>query len=111
MTNDQIITNEINLQMFIANIVKQNPVVLFMKGSKQQPLCVFSNTIVQILLKEKVDFLDIDVFSIPNLREEIKKFVNWPTIPQLYSNGHFIGGADIVSSLHQKNQLLQTLQK
>ncbi len=94
---------------FISEILENNKIVLFMKGTKNLPQCGFSAQVVQILQFNKIDFLDVNVFEVKDLREGIKKFSNWPTIPQLYVNGKFVGGADIVKDLHQAEELLITL--
>jgi len=82
-----------------------NDVVLFMKGVAAQPQCGFSNQVVQILDHLGVDFRDINVLADPALREGIKQFANWPTIPQLYVKGEFIGGCDIIREMFQTGEL------
>lgn len=94
---------------FIQRVIKDNEVVLFTKGSEQSPQCGFSIKAEKILKLEKIDFLAVDVMEVPGLREEIKKFTNWPTLPQLYCKGKFIGGADIISELHEKGTLRREL--
>lgn len=81
---------------FIGKTVAENPVVLFMKGVPEQPRCGFSGLVVQILDHLGVDFVGVDVLQDDGLRDGIKSFTDWPTIPQLYVKGEFIGGADIV---------------
>ncbi|MFO0575132.1 MAG: Grx4 family monothiol glutaredoxin [Polyangia bacterium] len=93
----------------IQQILDQHPIVLFMKGSKQQPRCGFSAQVVGILDGYGVDYRDIDVLSDPSLRDGIKEFGNWPTIPQLYFRGSLIGGCDIVRQLDENGELLPTL--
>ena len=94
---------------FISETLENNKVVLFMKGTKTIPQCGFSAQVVQILQFNKIDFLDINIFEVQDLREGIKQFSNWPTIPQLYANGKFIGGSDVVKDLYQAGELLDVL--
>ena len=89
----------------IKDYVTSNEVVLFMKGSKDMPMCGFSGKVVHILNLLGVDFIDVDVLENPDMREGIKQFTNWPTIPQLYVKGQFIGGCDIVSQLYSEGEL------
>ena len=84
------------------------PVVLYMKGNDKFPMCGFSATVVQILKTLGVEFQAIDVMQNPELREGIKTFTKWPTIPQLYVKGEFIGGCDIVREMYETGEL-QTL--
>ncbi|ABE48516.1 MULTISPECIES: Grx4 family monothiol glutaredoxin [Methylobacillus] len=99
-------------QALIKNQVTSNPVVLYMKGSPKFPQCGFSGLAVQILqacgLK---DFVAVDVLADPAIREGIKTYANWPTIPQLYIKGEFIGGADIMRDLYQQGELQKLLQE
>ena len=94
----------------IQNIVDSNKVVLFMKGDKTQPMCGFSATVVQILTMLEVDFLDINVLEDPEIRQGIKQFSDWPTIPQLYIDGEFIGGCDIVREMFDNGELKTLLE-
>ncbi len=89
----------------IEHVIKSNKVVLFMKGSKGMPMCGFSSRVVSILSIYYPDFHDIDVLENENLRQSIKEFSNWPTIPQLYIDGEFIGGCDIIESMHANDEL------
>ncbi|GAB4426445.1 MAG: Grx4 family monothiol glutaredoxin [Turneriella sp.] len=89
--------------------VKANKVVLFMKGTKEFPQCGFSARVVQILNQHGADFVTRDVLSDPVLRDAIKQYSDWPTLPQLYINGEFIGGCDIVTEMAQKNELAPLL--
>lgn len=93
----------------IAAYVKDNPIVLFMKGTKQQPMCGFSAQIVQILQEYGVAYEGKNVLDDWDLREGIKSYSNWPTIPQLYVNGKFVGGCDIVMEMHRKQELQPVL--
>jgi monothiol glutaredoxin len=92
----------------IQNQINQHEVLLYMKGNEKFPHCGFSATVVQILKKLHVNFEAIDVMSNMELREGIKVFTNWPTIPQLYIKGEFVGGCDIVREMYQTGEL-QTL--
>lgn len=96
-----------------ATIKKQlteHDVVLYMKGSKTMPRCGFSATVVQVLENLGVDFKDVDILEDENIRQGIKDFANWPTIPQLYIKGEFIGGCDIVRELYQTGELKDILE-
>ena len=89
--------------------IEDNEVVLFMKGSKTAPQCGFSAQVVQLLNKNGTNFRDIDVLADWDLREGIKEFSHWPTIPQLYVRGKFVGGCDITMELHRKGELEKIL--
>ena len=89
--------------------VDENPVVLFMKGSPVFPQCGFSAAVVQILTHLGVKFKGVDVLSDPSVRQGIKDFSSWPTIPQLYVKGEFIGGCDIVREMFESGELGQLL--
>lgn len=96
----------------IKNQVTSNPVVLYMKGSPKFPQCGFSGLAVQILQASGLkDFVAVDVLADPAIREGIKVYANWPTIPQLYINGEFVGGADIMRDLYQQGELQKLLQQ
>jgi monothiol glutaredoxin len=90
---------------WIAKSVAENPVILFMKGEPEQPRCGFSAVVVQILDHLGVDFVGVDVLQSDALREGIKTYSDWPTIPQLYVKGEFVGGADIVREMFQNGEL------
>ena len=90
---------------FIAKTIQDHQVVLFMKGVPEQPRCGFSAVVVQILDHLGVDFGGVDVLQDDSLREGIKSFTDWPTIPQLYVKGEFVGGADIVREMFQTGEL------
>ncbi len=94
----------------IKTIVENNDIILFMKGSKDFPQCGFSATVSHILNTIGVDFVDIDILKDPELRQGIKEFSDWPTIPQLYVKGEFVGGCDIIKEMAQEGELLQLLQ-
>ncbi len=85
--------------------IKDNPVVLFMKGVPEQPGCGFSAIVVQILDHLGVDFVGVNVLQSDELRQGIKAFSDWPTIPQLYVKGEFVGGSDIVREMFQSGEL------
>ncbi len=90
---------------FIADTVAQHDVVLFMKGTPDQPRCGFSSLAVQILDHLGAPFVGVDVLQDEALREGIKSFTDWPTIPQLYVKGEFVGGSDIVREMFQSGEL------
>jgi len=90
---------------WIAKSVAENPVILFMKGVPEQPQCGFSAVSVQILDHLGVDFVGVDVLQSDALREGIKTFSDWPTIPQLYVRGEFVGGCDIIREMFQSGEL------
>jgi monothiol glutaredoxin len=92
---------------WIAKIIAANDVVLFMKGTQQFPQCGFSAQVAQILGHLGVDFKDVNVLEDMALREGIKRFTSWPTIPQLYVKGEFVGGCDIVREMFQQGELQQ----
>ena len=85
--------------------IEQNPIVLFMKGSKSFPQCGFSAQVLTLLAKYKVAFETRNVLEDEALRQGIKEFSSWPTVPQLYVRGKFVGGSDIVTDLDQKGEL------
>ena len=95
------------IEQFIDNEVKSNDVVLFMKGTPQFPQCGFSAAVVQVLTHSGVKFKGINVLADPELRQGIKEFSNWPTIPQLYVKGEFVGGCDIVREMAEAGELEQ----
>ena len=99
-----------NVQDVIKEQVTQNRVVLYMKGSPDFPQCGFSANVVGILRACGVgNFLSVNVLENPDIRQGIKEFANWPTIPQLYVNGEFIGGSDILAEMYQKGELQKML--
>jgi len=98
-------------QQRIKEQVTSNPVVLFMKGTPQMPQCGFSAMTVQALQAcGVVNFATVNVLADPEIRQGIKEYANWPTIPQLYVNGEFIGGADIVREMYQSGELQKLLE-
>jgi monothiol glutaredoxin len=96
-----------SIQQFIDNEVKSNEVVLFMKGTPQFPQCGFSGQIVQILDHLGVSYKGINVLESDDLREGIKAYAQWPTIPQLYVKGEFVGGSDIMMEMFESGELQQ----
>tara|TARA_B100000073_G_scaffold97849_1_gene77763 strand:+ start:2134 stop:2451 length:318 start_codon:yes stop_codon:yes gene_type:complete len=99
------------LKQQIKNDIKENPIILYMKGTKEMPMCGFSNSVVQILNHYGVKYKDINILEDPNIRIQLSDYSGWPTIPQLFIKGELIGGADITNELHQNGQLLDILDK
>ena len=98
-----------NAQDQIKKEITENPVVLFMKGTPQFPMCGFSGQLVQILEYIGAPFKGVNVLEDPELRQGIKEYANWPTIPQLYIKGEFVGGCDIVREMFQSGELVAHL--
>ncbi len=99
-----------DVQQRIDSLVKGNRVVLFMKGTSQFPMCGFSGRAIQILKACGVtDLTTVNVLEDEQVRQGIKEYANWPTIPQLYVNGEFVGGSDIMMEMYQSGELQQTL--
>ncbi len=99
-----------DVQQRIDDLVKSNRVVLFMKGNAQFPMCGFSGRAIQILKSCGVsDLKTVNVLDDDEVRQGIKGYSNWPTIPQLYVNGEFVGGSDIMTEMYQAGELQQTL--
>ncbi|HTN94858.1 MAG TPA: Grx4 family monothiol glutaredoxin [Gallionella sp.] len=99
-----------DIQQRIKEQVTTHPVVLYMKGSPQFPQCGFSANAVRILNTLGVtDIFTVDVLQDPEIRQGIKEYANWPTIPQLYINGEFVGGSDIMTEMYQSGELKQLL--
>jgi monothiol glutaredoxin len=96
-----------SIEQFIDNEVKSNDVVLFMKGTPQFPQCGFSGQVVQILDHIGVGYKGLNVLESAELRNGIKTYSNWPTIPQLYVKGEFVGGCDIIREMFQAGELQQ----
>src|SRR5690606_24389535 len=98
------------VQEFLTQTVTENPVVLFMKGSAQFPQCGFSGKAIQLLRASGVkQLVTVNVLEDEEVRQGIKEFSNWPTIPQLYIKGEFIGGSDIMTEMHESGELKQLL--
>ncbi len=94
----------------IDRLVNENKVMVFMKGSKLMPQCGFSNNVVQILNTLGVPYETVDILADPEIRQGIKEYSNWPTIPQIYIDGEFIGGSDLAIELYQSGELQQMVE-
>eukprot|EP00577_Skeletonema_sp_RCC1716_P025645 CAMPEP_0113413916 /NCGR_PEP_ID=MMETSP0013_2-20120614/23720_1 /TAXON_ID=2843 ORGANISM="Skeletonema costatum, Strain 1716" /NCGR_SAMPLE_ID=MMETSP0013_2 /ASSEMBLY_ACC=CAM_ASM_000158 /LENGTH=179 /DNA_ID=CAMNT_0000300701 /DNA_START=34 /DNA_END=573 /DNA_ORIENTATION=- /assembly_acc=CAM_ASM_000158 len=103
--------NESEIIKMIDSHVKANNIMLYMKGSPSQPMCGFSATVVQILKSTGCDFASVNVLDYPDVREGVKKYAQWPTIPQLYVNGEFVGGCDIIKDMHESGELKELLEE
>jgi monothiol glutaredoxin len=95
----------------IKDDIAQNPVTLFMKGTPVFPQCGFSAAVVQILTQMGVKFKGVDVLADPEIRQGIKEFSSWPTIPQLYVKGEFVGGCDIIREMYEAGELQDLLKE
>ena len=93
----------------IQQTIEANDVVLYMKGSKMMPQCGFSSRVAGVLNYMGVDYLDVDVLADPEVRQGIKDFSDWPTIPQLYVKGEFVGGSDIMMEMYEAGELQQLM--
>ncbi|MGK0373939.1 MAG: monothiol glutaredoxin [Arenicella sp.] len=102
-------TEQATMQDQIKQTVTDNKVVLFMKGNANFPQCGFSGKAVQILTALDAEFVTVDVLSNDQVREGVKAYSNWPTIPQLYINGEFVGGSDIMNEMYEAGELKDTL--
>ena len=100
-----------DLKQQIIDDIGDNPIIVYMKGTKDMPMCGFSNSVVQALNHYGVDYKDVNVLEDPNIRIKLSEHSGWPTIPQLFVKGELIGGADITLELHQNGQLLDVLGK
>ena len=98
-----------NINEKIKDIITKNEVVLFMKGTPEVPQCGFSMTVSNILKELKVKFSGVNVLADPEIRQGIKDFSNWPTVPQLYIKGEFIGGCDSAKEMYEKGELQKIL--
>ncbi len=107
MARERLQRSSMSIHQFIDNEVKSNDVVLFMKGTPQFPQCGFSGQVVQILDHLGVAYKGINVLESDDLRNGIKAYAQWPTIPQLYVKGEFVGGCDIVREMFQAGELQQ----
>ncbi len=99
-----------NIKDQIQKDIDENDIVLFMKGSTIEPQCGFSSMVVQILSQLGVTFKDVNVLESDELRQAIKDFTDWPTIPQLYIKGEFVGGCDIIREMYEEGELKQLLE-
>ena len=102
-------THAENARAEIAETIKAHPVVLFMKGTPARPQCGFSATVVEVLRHYDVPVHAIDVLADPEIRQAIKTYSDWPTVPQLYLNGTFVGGCDIVREMHGTGELAELI--
>jgi len=100
-----------NTRVRIQTLVDANPVLLFMKGTKIFPQCGFSNTACQIMATYNIDFHTVDVLADEAIRGGVKDFSQWPTIPQLYVAGEFVGGSDIMIEMYQNGELGEMIEK
>jgi monothiol glutaredoxin len=97
-------------QQQIDSMIKQNKIMVFMKGDRLQPQCGFSNNVVQILNILGVPYETCDILADDEVRQGIKEYSSWPTIPQVYIKGEFIGGSDVMAELYQKGELQQIVE-
>lgn len=102
---------DMELKEQIVDDINNNSIILYMKGTKEMPMCGFSNSVVQILNNYGIAYKDINVLEDSNIRIKLSEHSGWPTIPQLFVKGELVGGADIINELHQNGQLLDTLDK
>ncbi|MBT6413014.1 MAG: Grx4 family monothiol glutaredoxin [Candidatus Marinimicrobia bacterium] len=100
-----------DLKEQIINDINSNSIILYMKGSKEMPMCGFSNSVVKILNHYGVEYKDVNILEDAMIRVKLSEHSNWPTIPQLFVKGELVGGADIAMELHQNGQLLDILDK
>ena len=98
-----------DLKEKIVKDIENNQIILYMKGTKDMPMCGFSNSVVQILNHYGVEYKDVNVLEDPMIRVKLSEHSNWPTIPQLFVKGELIGGADITKELHENGSLLDIL--
>ncbi|BAU41200.1 MULTISPECIES: Grx4 family monothiol glutaredoxin [Cyanophyceae] len=98
------------LKARIDDLIAQNKILVFMKGNKLMPQCGFSNNVVQILNSLGVPYETVDVLEDYEIRQGIKEYSSWPTIPQVYINGEFIGGSDVMIELYQQGELQQKVE-
>ena len=95
----------------IINDIKNNPIILYMKGTKEMPMCGFSATVVNVLNMHSVVFQDVNILEDPEIRVKLSEHSNWPTIPQLFVKGELVGGCDIILELHNNGELTDILAK
>lgn len=98
------------LKSRIEQLVNGNKILVFLKGSKLMPMCGFSNNVVQILNTLGAPYETVDILEDAEIRQGIKEYSNWPTIPQIYINGEFVGGSDIAIELYQSGELQQLVE-
>lgn len=102
---------ENNIQKFIQTEIDTNDIVLFIKGTASFPQCGFSSLVVNIMRKVEAPFKDVNVLADENLRQGIKDFTKWPTIPQVYIKGEFVGGSDILREMFESGELMELLKE
>ena len=107
----EVADNMAEVMELIDTQVKENPILLFMKGTPSNPQCGFSLQVVRILHAVGADFSSINVLEFPAIREGVKTYSDWPTIPQLYIQGEFIGGCDIITKMYKVGDLEKTLKE
>ena len=105
VTEESNVSEPNDIQERIREVVEKTPILLFMKGTPTFPQCGFSAKVVQVLESYQVPYKTIDVLENPDLRDGIKEFSSWPTVPQLYVGGEFVGGCDITIEMHQQGEL------
>ena len=98
-----------DLKEQIVQEIDNNSIILYMKGTKEMPMCGFSNSVVQILNHYGVEYKDVNILADPMIRVKLSEHSGWPTIPQLFVKGKLIGGADIANELHENGELLDIL--
>ena len=98
-----------DLKEQITKTINDNMVVLYMKGTKEMPMCGFSNAVVQVLNSYGLPYLDVNILEDPNIRIKLSEITNWPTIPQLFISGEMVGGCDITLEMHQSGELKNKL--
>nr|YP_010204005.1 glutaredoxin [Ahnfeltia fastigiata]UAT97659.1 glutaredoxin [Ahnfeltia fastigiata]UAT97863.1 glutaredoxin [Ahnfeltia fastigiata] len=101
----------LQLERKICKLISEHNILVFMKGHKLMPMCGFSNTVIQILNRFSIDYHTINVLEDEEIRQGIKIYSKWPTIPQIYINGEFIGGSDILLDLYGTSKLQEILEK
>jgi monothiol glutaredoxin len=94
----------------IEQLIHDHTIIIFMKGSKSEPMCGFSNSVIQIFNTFQIPYYTFNVLEDPNIRQGIKTYSDWPTIPQVYIKGEFIGGADIIMGLYQSKKLQEVIE-
>lgn len=99
------------LRQRIQGIVEGSKVVLFMKGTKNFPQCGFSAQVIEVLKRTGADFSTVNILAEPDIRQGMKEYANWPTFPQLYVDGRFVGGCDIVTDMYQSGELQPIIDK
>jgi monothiol glutaredoxin len=99
------------LRTRITDLLEKNKVLLFMKGTKSFPQCGFSAQVVEVLKRTGAEFATVNILAEPDLRQGMKEYANWPTFPQLYVDGRFVGGCDIVTDMYQSGELQPVLER